>query len=176
MKSNLIFCAPFVVISFCDAWTTMITTSTSQARREAVRSELFARHDDSSNEGHEAVRRDTLKRLAGLAISAIALPAFAEEAETIYEPKFIQQYEDFKELPSGVSYRDVNVGKGPEATKGDRVVYDWSGYTIGYFGRPFQAKGGPQVRTSICIYFKISCIPVSFLLTRVIREARSIKS
>ncbi|KAL3807493.1 hypothetical protein ACHAXA_003984 [Cyclostephanos tholiformis] len=27
---------------------------------------------------------------------------------------------------------------------GDRVVYDWSGYTIGYFGRPFEAKGGPQ--------------------------------
>ena len=25
-----------------------------------------------------------------------------------------------------------------------RVVFDWSGYTIGYFGRPFQAKGGPQ--------------------------------
>jgi len=24
------------------------------------------------------------------------------------------------------------------------VVYDWSGYTIGYFGRPFEAKGGPQ--------------------------------
>jgi FKBP-type peptidyl-prolyl cis-trans isomerase len=23
-------------------------------------------------------------------------------------------------------------------------VFDWSGYTIGYFGRPFQAKGGPQ--------------------------------
>lgn len=27
---------------------------------------------------------------------------------------------------------------------GDRVVFDWSGYTIGYFGRPFEAKGGPQ--------------------------------
>jgi FKBP-type peptidyl-prolyl cis-trans isomerase 2 len=26
---------------------------------------------------------------------------------------------------------------------GDRVVFDWSRYTIGYFGRPFQAKGGP---------------------------------
>jgi FKBP-type peptidyl-prolyl cis-trans isomerase len=30
------------------------------------------------------------------------------------------------------------------AQLGDRVVFDWSGYTIGYFGRPFQAKGGPQ--------------------------------
>ena len=25
---------------------------------------------------------------------------------------------------------------------GDRAVYEWEGYTIGYFGRPFEAKGG----------------------------------
>lgn len=44
-----------------------------------------------------------------------------------------------------MSYRDVTPGTSGEAAKlGDRVVYDWSGYTIGYFGRPFQAKGGPQ--------------------------------
>lgn len=140
MKSNLIFVAPFMVVSFCSAW----TSTTSQKRRGPVPSELLARRDDFTD-GSEVARRDTLKGLAGLAISAISLPAFAEEGETIYEQKFIQQYEDFKELSSGVSYRDVNIGKGPEATKGDRVVYDWSGYTIGYFGRPFQAKGGPQV-------------------------------
>jgi FKBP-type peptidyl-prolyl cis-trans isomerase (trigger factor) len=38
----------------------------------------------------------------------------------------------------------VGDGSGEAASVGDRVVYDWSGYTIGYFGRPFQAKGGPQ--------------------------------
>jgi FKBP-type peptidyl-prolyl cis-trans isomerase len=47
-------------------------------------------------------------------------------------------------MKNGVSYREVKVGKGDKASLGDRVVYDWSGYTIGYFGRPFQAKGGPQ--------------------------------
>ena len=41
-------------------------------------------------------------------------------------------------------YKDVTIGKSSETVeKGDRVVFDWSGYTIGYFGRPFQAKGGP---------------------------------
>lgn len=25
---------------------------------------------------------------------------------------------------------------------GDRVVYEWEGYTLGYFGRPFEAKNG----------------------------------
>lgn len=34
----------------------------------------------------------------------------------------------------------------PTAKAGDRVVVDWEGYTIGYYGRPFQlrnkVKGG----------------------------------
>ena len=25
-------------------------------------------------------------------------------------------------------------------SKGDRVVVDWEGYTIGYYGRPFQTR------------------------------------
>ena len=32
------------------------------------------------------------------------------------------------------------VGKGPSPEKGDRVVVEWTGYTIGYFGRPFETK------------------------------------
>ena len=28
------------------------------------------------------------------------------------------------------------------AATGDRVVYEWEGYTIGYFGRPFEKKAG----------------------------------
>lgn len=167
MKSKLVFFAPFAVVSFCNAW----TTGSGQTRRGALSFELLARRDDSSCDGSHVARRDALKGLAGLAISAIALPASAEE--TIYEPKFIQQYEDFKELPSGVSYRDVNVGKGPEATKGDRVVYDWSGYTIGYFGRPFQAKGGPQVRQLIYLLLIICTFLHSNTVTR---EELSIKT
>jgi hypothetical protein len=61
----------------------------------------------------------------------------AEDSKT-----FLQEYEDFTKTKEGWSFRDVNPGKGDvHVQAGDRVVYDWSGYTIGYFGRPFQAKG-----------------------------------
>ena len=50
-------------------------------------------------------------------------------------------YGDFAKTASGLRYKDAKVGDGaamPEA--GDRVVVEWSGYTIGYFGRPFETK------------------------------------
>jgi len=65
----------------------------------------------------------------------------------MYAPKFVQSYEDFTTTAEGWSYKDVKIGSdagGGELKDGDRVVFDWSGYTIGYFGRPFEAKGGPQ--------------------------------
>jgi hypothetical protein len=31
----------------------------------------------------------------------------------------------------GVQYKDVKVGSGETPEKGDRVVYDWEGFTIG---------------------------------------------
>lgn len=80
--------------------------------------------------------------LVGLATAATTtvattLPATAEEVN-------LQQYEDFTKAPEGWSYRDVKVGNGDYPSMGDRAVYEWSGYTIGYFGRPFEARGGPQ--------------------------------
>jgi hypothetical protein len=74
-------------------------------------------------------------------------------ASTAEARKFIQSYPDFTQVieadGSFWSYKDVKVptgstdiGASPQL--GDRVVYEWSGYTIGYFGRPFEAKGGPQ--------------------------------
>ena len=84
------------------------------------------------------------------ATSSILLPlatgipsAYATE-ESMYAPKFVQTYEDFITTPEGWSYKDVKSGSGTnneEWKDGDRVVFDWSGYTIGYFGRPFEAKG-----------------------------------
>ena len=57
-------------------------------------------------------------------------------------PDFVQKYEDFTPSPEGWQYKDVKVGAGDSKLEvGDRAVYDWSGYTIGYFGRPFEAKG-----------------------------------
>ncbi|KAG5191735.1 hypothetical protein JKP88DRAFT_230862 [Tribonema minus] len=50
------------------------------------------------------------------------------------------KYPDFVELPSGLQYKDIKVGSGEKPSTGDRVVIDWEGYTIGYYGRPFQLK------------------------------------
>jgi len=74
---------------------------------------------------------------------ALLLPTPAPAAEES-SPQFVQSYGDFTDSPIGYSYKDVTVGKGDSPKRGDRAVFDWSGYTIGYFGRPFQAKGGPQ--------------------------------
>lgn len=70
------------------------------------------------------------------------------------ESAFVQSsYSDFVQAPDGTGwqYKDAKVGTGGDNSGGvvvgeigDRVVFDWSGYTIGYFGRPFEAKGGPQ--------------------------------
>mmetsp|Transcript_27365 Transcript_27365/g.40074 ORF Transcript_27365/g.40074 Transcript_27365/m.40074 type:complete len:237 (+) Transcript_27365:76-786(+) len=96
----------------------------------------------------ELDRRSLMTGLISLATASVALPALAEqtEKESMFAPKFVQEYEDFEESKNGWRYRDVNKGNGgaPGAKLGDRVVLDWSGYTIGYFGRPFEAKGGPQ--------------------------------
>mmetsp|Transcript_9883 Transcript_9883/g.12873 ORF Transcript_9883/g.12873 Transcript_9883/m.12873 type:complete len:253 (+) Transcript_9883:168-926(+) len=73
-------------------------------------------------------------------------PASAEERYTSYPalrgeavPK--AKYPDFIETESGLQIRDKKIGDGEGSpTNGDRVVIDWEGYTIGYFGRPFEAK------------------------------------
>ena len=49
-------------------------------------------------------------------------------------------YPDFKMTPSGMQFKDAVVGEGPLPEPGDRVVLDWSGYTIGYNGRPFEMR------------------------------------
>ena len=43
-------------------------------------------------------------------------------------------------------YKDVKIESSSReiVEAGYCIVFDWSGYTIGYFGRPFEAKGGPQ--------------------------------
>lgn len=83
-------------------------------------------------------RRATLALLAG---GIAGLPVVSMAEDSIFAPKFVQEYADFSMTSEGWSYRDVKVGDGESPSMGDRLVYDWSGYTIGYFGRPFEAKG-----------------------------------
>jgi len=49
-------------------------------------------------------------------------------------------YPDFTELASGLQVKDAREGKGEPPREGDRVVIDWEGYTIGYYGRIFEAR------------------------------------
>jgi FKBP-type peptidyl-prolyl cis-trans isomerase len=97
--------------------------------------------DDSNDNSFmtQNARRATIATLVS-GIAAIPLAALAETKET----EFVQQYSDFEKTSEGWSFRDVKAGKGESPAWGDRVVFDWSGYTIGYFGRPFEARGGPQ--------------------------------
>ncbi|XP_073146313.1 peptidyl-prolyl cis-trans isomerase FKBP19, chloroplastic [Henckelia pumila] len=59
------------------------------------------------------------------------------------------RYPDYTETNSGLQYKDLRLGSGPSPKTGEIVVVDWDGYTIGYYGRIFEArnktKGGSFV-------------------------------
>uniref|UniRef100_A0A7S2H1E9 peptidylprolyl isomerase n=1 Tax=Octactis speculum TaxID=3111310 RepID=A0A7S2H1E9_9STRA len=58
-------------------------------------------------------------------------------------PDFVTTQPGFEKLSSGLQIKNGNPGKGDKVIEpGDRVVYKWEGYTIGYFGRPFEAQSG----------------------------------
>ncbi|XP_042500517.1 peptidyl-prolyl cis-trans isomerase FKBP19, chloroplastic isoform X3 [Macadamia integrifolia] len=50
------------------------------------------------------------------------------------------RYPDYAETESGLQYKDLRAGSGPTPKMGETVVVDWDGYTIGYYGRIFEAR------------------------------------
>lgn len=50
------------------------------------------------------------------------------------------RYPDYTATPSGLQYQDLKEGAGAQPQPGQTVVIDWAGYTIGYYGRPFEAR------------------------------------
>ncbi|KAF9689033.1 hypothetical protein SADUNF_Sadunf01G0049800 [Salix dunnii] len=50
------------------------------------------------------------------------------------------RYPDYTETESGLQYKDLRAGNGPLPKMGEIVVVDWDGYTIGYYGRIFEAR------------------------------------
>eukprot|EP00252_Welwitschia_mirabilis_P013596 TRINITY_DN2990_c0_g1_i3.p1 TRINITY_DN2990_c0_g1~~TRINITY_DN2990_c0_g1_i3.p1 ORF type:complete len:151 (+),score=26.64 TRINITY_DN2990_c0_g1_i3:442-894(+) len=50
------------------------------------------------------------------------------------------RYLDYIQTKSGMQYKDLKKGDGPVPKVGDWVVVDWDGYTIGYYGRIFEAR------------------------------------
>ena len=56
-------------------------------------------------------------------------------------------YSDFTRTASGLQYKDVRPGakEGKEYNDNTKIaVVDWDGYTLGYYGRPFEARNGPK--------------------------------
>lgn len=92
----------------------------------------------------------SLLPIIALAVSSLpgssqATVSGAADFSKDYTPDFVQQYSDFVKTDEGWQYKDVKVGTGDVVLQpGDRAVFEWSGYTIGYYGRPFEAKGGPS--------------------------------
>lgn len=54
-------------------------------------------------------------------------------------------YPDFILTASGLQYKDLYLGKGDTVVEqGATVIIDWSGVTLGYYGRPFEARNKPK--------------------------------
>ena len=43
-------------------------------------------------------------------------------------------------VDAGLQYKDLRDGSGEAAQDGSKVTIDWDGYTIGYYGRPFEGR------------------------------------
>jgi len=52
------------------------------------------------------------------------------------------RYPDYKLTPSGLQLKDVQLGRAtaPELREGDTAVIAWEGYTINYFGHPYETR------------------------------------
>ena len=146
-KSIFLICIGATALSTVGAFTSTPVqkrcsrTSPHLQSQSRVAMERNEDNNDNTNSIEWTDRRTMLLSAgvtAATALAADALPATAASEVNL------QQYEDFTKAPEGWSYRDVKVGSGDSPSRGDRAVYEWSGYTIGYFGRPFEARGGPQ--------------------------------
>ena len=94
-------------------------------------------------------RRALLTLLAGSAAAA-ATPAAAAtfkfepmaglEGKDYGKPRTV--VEDYTSTPTGLQYKDLVDGDltSSPASPGDAVTMDWDGYTLGYYGRPFEAR------------------------------------
>lgn len=122
----------------CDAFVTLRRSSTGTVDATVLRLQITSLSDTVES----SLRRACLSAGLGSMAALLGPQSSIAEESSMYSPTFVQEYEDFIKTKEGWSYRDVKVGKGESGVQpGDRVLYDWSGYTIGYFGRPFQAKG-----------------------------------
>lgn len=81
-------------------------------------------------------------RVTRRSLGAAATASLPAAARAVRPPEFVTRQPGFERQKSGLQIKDVKQGTGQTAAKGDRVVYEWEGYTIGYFGRPFEKNAG----------------------------------
>jgi hypothetical protein len=148
------------------------TTTTKTWHDHAKSTHLFHHDDDAFTQQSETFTQTTSRRnlfektmsllpiVAALGTSSLpsvsqAVSGAADFSMTNNPPEFVQQYSDFVKTEEGWQYKDIKVGTGDVVLQpGDRAVFEWSGYTIGYYGRPFEAKGGPVGGTFLkCLMF-----------------------
>ncbi len=96
----------------------------------------------------------TARFMPSIALTTIAVVAGGVKASVANDGKYEYQpalqgldygkprtyYPDFTQVKGGLQYKVVKEGEGKIAKEGDRVSIDWEGYTIGYYGRPFQTR------------------------------------
>jgi len=153
MKLSVVTTVVFTSLLGASSAFTLPVPVTVPSVRTAGCNSLSAETDQTNEHVSERVsRRGIIQLVSTLPFLKVLTPdvshatvASASDTSNKYAPKFVQTYEDFTQSPEGWQYKDVKAGSGDVTIQtGDRVVFDWSGYTIGYFGRPFEAKGGPQ--------------------------------
>ena len=58
----------------------------------------------------------------------------------IMEHDPLHRYRIIQPWLAGLQYKDLREGSGEAARDGSKVTIDWDGYTIGYYGRPFEGR------------------------------------
>lgn len=84
-----------------------------------------------------------LTHLVARPCEAVAKSGKYEEMEALKGKdygKARQRYSDYVLTDSGLQYQDIREGTGAHPDKGSKVAVQWDGYTIGYYGRPFEAR------------------------------------
>lgn len=103
---------------------------------------------------HEQSRRNVLISSTSLIGMSLVLSSPGHAASTMEAMPALKDknygksrtiYPDFTLTTSGLQFKDLVVGTGAtSASTGNTVVVDWSGVTIGYYGRIFEARNKPR--------------------------------
>jgi FKBP-type peptidyl-prolyl cis-trans isomerase len=116
--------------------------------------DIHVTDDVSTRRGVSSMSRRNALEVSMVGATAAAFEFFAQPARAEFQTsneympslegkdygKSKYVYPDFVQLPDGLQYKTMKEGSGPEMTSDKKAVIDWDGYTLGYYGRPFEAR------------------------------------